>query len=300
MLYDNILETIGKTPLVKLNSISYDDVNVFGKLEYFNPSGSVKDRAAYNMILEATSSGAIDKDTVIIEPTSGNTGIGLAMVCAALKMKLILTMPENMSVERIKVLKAYGAEIVLTPKSEGMRGSIEMAERLKARYGHAFIPSQFTNPANPAAHFMHTAKEIFADLNNVSWIVAGIGSGGTIMGIKNISTPIKLPRLFAGLSRKEAPCSRAGKRDLIKFRASAQTSCRKSLIPTFWTQSRTCRTKTPWNAPETLRKKKAFSSVFRRARRFRPQKPCVARGKGQHRRYPSRRRYEISFDGVVR
>ena len=125
MLYDNILETIGKTPLVKLNSISYDDVNVFGKLEYFNPSGSVKDRAAYNMILEATSSGAIDKDTVIIEPTSGNTGIGLAMVCAALKMKLILTMPENMSVERIKVLKAYGAEIVLTPKSEGMRGSIE-------------------------------------------------------------------------------------------------------------------------------------------------------------------------------
>lgn len=113
MLYDNILETIGKTPLVKLNSISYDDVNVFGKLEYFNPSGSVKDRAAYNMILEATSSGAIDKDTVIIEPTSGNTGIGLAMVCAALKMKLILTMPENMSVERIKVLKAYGAEIVL-------------------------------------------------------------------------------------------------------------------------------------------------------------------------------------------
>lgn len=204
MLYDNILETIGKTPLVKLNSISYDDVNVFGKLEYFNPSGSVKDRAAYNMILEATSSGAIDKDTVIIEPTSGNTGIGLAMVCAALKMKLILTMPENMSVERIKVLKAYGAEIVLTPKSEGMRGSIEMAERLKARYGHAFIPSQFTNPANPAAHFMHTAKEIFADLNNVSWIVAGIGSGGTIMGIKKYIDTYKTSTLICGV---EPHCS---------------------------------------------------------------------------------------------
>ena len=211
MLYDNILETIGKTPLVKLNSISYDDVNVFGKLEYFNPSGSVKDRAAYNMILEATSSGAIDKDTVIIEPTSGNTGIGLAMVCAALKMKLILTMPENMSVERIKVLKAYGAEIVLTPKSEGMRGSIEMAERLKARYGHAFIPSQFTNPANPAAHFMHTAKEIFADLNNVSWIVAGIGSGGTIMGIKKYIDTYKTSTLICGVEPKGSPLLTRGK-----------------------------------------------------------------------------------------
>ena len=121
MVYDNILETIGKTPLVKLKSISYDDVNVYGKVEYFNPSGSIKDRAAYNMISEALSSGAIDSDTVIIEPTSGNTGIGLAMVCAALNMRLILAMPENMSEERIKILKAYGAEIVLTPKKEGMK-----------------------------------------------------------------------------------------------------------------------------------------------------------------------------------
>ena len=123
MVYDNILETIGKTPLVKLKSISYDDVNVYGKVEYFNPSGSIKDRAAYNMISEALSSGAIDSDTVIIEPTSGNTGIGLAMVCAALNMRLILAMPENMSEERIKILKAYGAEIVLTPKKEGMKGT---------------------------------------------------------------------------------------------------------------------------------------------------------------------------------
>ena len=124
------------------------------------------------MILEATSSGAIDKDTVIIEPTSGNTGIGLAMVCAALKMKLILTMPENMSVERIKVLKAYGAEIVLTPKSEGMRGSIEMAERLKARYGHAFIPSQFTNPASFASALLDSF--IFLRIGSTSLVATAL------------------------------------------------------------------------------------------------------------------------------
>ncbi len=233
MLYDNILETIGKTPLVKLNSVSYDDVNVFGKLEYFNPSGSIKDRPAYNMILEATSSGAIDKDTVIIEPTSGNTGIGLAMVCASMKMKLILTMPENMSAERIKILKAYGAEIVLTPKKEGMRGSIEMAERLKARYGHAFIPSQFTNPANPTAHFMHTAKEIFADLNNVSWIVAGIGSGGTIMGIKRYIDTYKTSTLICGVEPKGSPLLTRGKAGAHKIQGIGANFVPKILNPDF-------------------------------------------------------------------
>lgn len=211
MLYNTILETIGKTPLVKLNTLSYNDVNIYGKLEYFNPTGSIKDRAAYNMLYEALSSGDIDNETVIIEPTSGNTGIGLAMVCASMGMKLILTMPENMSAERIKILKAYGAEIVLTPKKEGMRGSIEKAERLKAQYGRAFIPSQFDNPANPAAHFMNTAKEIFADLNNVSWVVAGIGSGGTIMGIKRYIDTYKYSTMVCGVEPKGCPLLTKGK-----------------------------------------------------------------------------------------
>ena len=231
MVYDNILETIGKTPLVKLKSISYDDVNVYGKVEYFNPSGSIKDRAAYNMISEALSSGAIDSDTVIIEPTSGNTGIGLAMVCAALNMRLILAMPENMSEERIKILKAYGAEIVLTPKKEGMKGSIEEAERLKVRYGRAFIPSQFTNPANPAAHFMHTAKEIYGDLNNVSWIVAGIGSGGTIMGIKKYIDTYRCPTRICGVEPQGSPLLTRGKAGPHKIQGIGANFVPKILNP---------------------------------------------------------------------
>ncbi len=211
MLYNNILETIGKTPLIKIKTLSYDDVNVYGKVEYFNPSGSIKDRSAYNMITEALSAGVIDNESVIIEPTSGNTGIGLAMVCASMGMKLILTMPDNMSIERIKILKAYGAEIVLTPKKDGMKGSIEKAERLKAQYGHAFIPAQFDNPANPAAHFMNTAREIYADLNNVSWVVAGIGSGGTVMGIKKYIDANHLLTQICGVEPKGSPLLTRGK-----------------------------------------------------------------------------------------
>lgn len=231
MLYNNVLETIGKTPLVKLNSLSYDDVNIYGKLEYFNPSGSVKDRAAYNMILEALSSGEIDNEAVIIEPTSGNMGIGLAMVCASMGMKLILTMPENMSVERIKILKAYGAEVVLTPKAQGMKGSIEKAERLKAQHGHAFIPSQFTNPANSAAHFLNTAKEIFSDLNNVSWIVAGIGSGGTIMGIKKYVDTYNCAAQICGVEPKGSPLLSRGKAGPHKIQGIGANFVPKILNP---------------------------------------------------------------------
>lgn len=231
MLYNNILETIGKTPLIKINTLSYDEVNVYGKVEYFNPSGSIKDRAAYNMMTEALSSGAIDNETVIIEPTSGNMGIGLAMVCASMGMKLILTMPENMSVERIKILKAYGAEIVLTPKQDGMKGSIERAEMLKAQHGHAFIPSQFENPANPAAHFMNTAKEIFSDLNNVSWIVAGMGSGGTIMGIKKYIDVNRLNTQICGVEPKGSPLLTRGKAGPHKIQGIGANFVPKILNP---------------------------------------------------------------------
>lgn len=185
MLYSDILQTIGKTPLVRLNSIKGADgeSRIYVKAEFMNPAGSIKDRAAFYMLKEAEDQGKIDADTVIIEPTSGNTGIGLAMYCAVRKMKLVLTMPENMSKERIKILSAYGAEIVLTPKDRGMAGAIEEAERLAKLEEKSFIPSQFTNLDNAKAHYETTAREIYEDLPTVSAIVAGVGTGGTLTGI---------------------------------------------------------------------------------------------------------------------
>ena len=178
MIYNNILETIGNTPMV-----IYKD-NIWLKLEYFNPSGSIKDRAAYSMIKCALQRGEIDKDSIIIEPTSGNTGIGLAMVCAVLGMKLIICMPENMSEERKKSISAYGAELVLTPEEEGMQGAVEKANELKNIYPNSWIPMQFSNFDNPKAH-EQTAKEILDDTGNtVDIVVAGIGTGGTAFGLK--------------------------------------------------------------------------------------------------------------------
>lgn len=178
MIYNNILETIGKTPLVRYSN------NICLKLEYFNPSGSIKDRASYSMIKEALKRGEINKNTVIIEPTSGNTGIGLAMVCAVLGMKLIICMPENMSEERKKSISAYGAELVLTPAKKGMQGSVDKAEELKKIYPDSFIPMQFANSDNLKSH-INTAKEILNDTGVKSGIaVAGIGTGGTAFGLK--------------------------------------------------------------------------------------------------------------------
>lgn len=178
MIYNNILETIGNTPMV-----IYKD-NIWLKLEYFNPSGSIKDRAAYSMIKCALQRGEIDKDSIIIEPTSGNTGIGLAMVCAVLGMKLIICMPENMSEERKKSISAYGAELVLTPAEDGMQGAVEKANELKNIYPNSWIPMQFSNFDNPKAH-EQTAKEILDDTGNtVDIVVAGIGTGGTAFGLK--------------------------------------------------------------------------------------------------------------------
>ena len=187
-IYNNIIETIGKTPLVKLNRIAENiEPSIYAKLEYFNPGGSVKDRIGMAMIEKAEEEGLISRDTVIVEPTSGNTGIGLALVCAAKGYQLILTMPDSMSVERRQILKAYGADIELTPASGGMKGAIQKAEDLAKEKGNVFIPQQFKNLANPDIHKRTTAKEIFNDLaGQVDGFVAGVGTGGTITGVGEI------------------------------------------------------------------------------------------------------------------
>jgi len=187
-VYNNIIETIGKTPLVKLNRIAENiEPSIYAKLEYFNPGGSVKDRIAMSMIEKAEEEGLITQDTIIVEPTSGNTGIGLALVCAAKGYQLILTMPDSMSMERRQILKAYGAEIQLTPASGGMKAAIEKAEEMSREEGKVFIPQQFKNLANPEIHRRTTAKEIFNDLaGQVDGFVAGVGTGGTITGVGEI------------------------------------------------------------------------------------------------------------------
>ncbi len=177
----NILQSIGNTPLSKLNKINK---NIFAKLEYFNPGGSIKDRIAYSMIADAENKALIKPNiSTIIEPTSGNTGIGLALVCAVRGYKLILTMPESMSLERRKILKALGANIILTSSGKGMQGSIDKAKELKNSLKNSYIPQQFKNPANPAIHEKTTAVEIWDALEgNIDILVAGVGTGGTITG----------------------------------------------------------------------------------------------------------------------
>ena len=187
-IYKNITETIGNTPLVKLNKIAEGiDAILLGKLESFNPTSSVKCRIGNALISAAEKNGLITKDTVIIEPTSGNTGIALAMACAARGYKLILTMAENLTIERKKILKAYGAELVLTPAQEGMKGAIAKAESLQKEIGNAYIPQQFKNKANPEIHRQTTALEIWNDTDgNVDILISGVGTGGTITGVAEV------------------------------------------------------------------------------------------------------------------
>lgn len=181
--YENLIQTIGNTPLVKVNKLS-NSKNLYAKIEFFNPAGSVKDRIAFAMIEDAESKGLINKNTTIIEPTSGNTGIGLAFISAIKGYKLILTMPETMSVERRKLLQAYGAELVLTEGTKGMKGAIERAQELSAQIPDSFIPQQFKNPANPEKHYNTTAREIWKDTEGkIDIFVSGVGTGGTVSGV---------------------------------------------------------------------------------------------------------------------
>lgn len=194
MIYDNILETIGNTPLVKIN---HSNGNIYAKVEFFNPAGSIKDRVAYNMIKNAKLEGLINEDTTIIEPTSGNTGIGLSMACAVLKLKLIIVMPDSMSKERQDLMKAYGAKLVLTDGAKGMKGAIQEASRLKDEIKNSFIPQQFQNINNPKIHYSTTAEEIWKDSEGkIDIFVAGVGTGGTITGVgkklKELNPNIKI------------------------------------------------------------------------------------------------------------
>ena len=234
MIYKNISELIGKTPLMELGGMEKKyglKAKIYAKLEYFNPTGSVKDRPAAAMIEQAERSGALKEGATVIEPTSGNTGIGLAAVCAVKGYRLILTMPETMSIERRKMLAAFGAEIVLTDGKKGMSGAIAKAEELHAEIEGSSIAGQFVNPANPEAHYLTTGPEIWSDTEGKTDIfVAGVGTGGTLGGTAKYLKE-KTPRSGSSQSNLRARRScRAKMRERTGCRASG-----RGLSPKFWT-----------------------------------------------------------------
>lgn len=208
-IFDNILETIGNTPLVRLHHIEEEyklDAKLFAKVEYFNPGGSIKDRPAMMMIKDAFESKRINKETKIIEPTSGNTGIGLALICSYLKLDLTIIMPDTMSKERQLLIKAYGANLILTEGKLGMKGAIAKANELAKQYPNSFIPSQFDNTSNVKAHYLTTAKEIAKDLDNkVDIFVAGVGTGGTLTGCASFFRDNKINTTIVAVEPSGSP-----------------------------------------------------------------------------------------------
>lgn len=218
MKYDNILQAIGNTPHIRINHLFRSDIEVWMKVERFNPGSSIKDRIALAMIEDAEAKGLINKDSVIIEPTSGNTGIGLALVCAVKGYRLILTMPESMSIERRKYMKALGAELVLTPKELGMGGCIAKANELLAETPNAWMPQQFNNPANVEVHRNTTAQEILADFpEGLDYLITGVGTGGHITGCSQV-LKTKFPQLKTlAVEPEKSPVISGGQKGLHRL-----------------------------------------------------------------------------------
>ena len=218
MKYNNILHTIGNTPHVRINHLFRSDIEVWMKVERFNPCSSIKDRIALSMIEDAEAKGLINKDTVIIEATSGNTGIGLAMVCAVKGYRLILTMPESMSVERRKNMKALGAELVLTPKELGMGGTIAKANELLEEHTNSWMPQQFNNPANTEIHRNTTAQEILADFpEGIDYLITGVGTGGHITGCSEV-LKLRFPTLKTlAVEPEKSPVITGGQKGLHRL-----------------------------------------------------------------------------------
>ncbi len=211
-IFENIIASVGFTPLVRINKLGSGKATILAKLESRNPCGSVKDRIAMSMIADAEEKGLLKKGTVIIEPTSGNTGIGLAFICAAKGYRLMLTMPESMSIERRKLLQLFGAKIVLTPAERGMAGAVEKAEQLVAENPGAFMPQQFKNPANPQIHRETTALEIWDDCDgNIDILVCGVGTGGTITGCGEVLKGKNANLRVAAVEPKDSPVLSGGK-----------------------------------------------------------------------------------------
>ena len=211
-IFEDITAVVGFTPLVQINKLGSGKATILAKLESKNPCGSVKDRIALSMIMSAEEQGLITKDTVVIEPTSGNTGIGLAFICAARGHRLILIMPESMSIERRKILKLFGAELVLTPAELGMVGAVEKAEELVAQNPNSFMPQQFKNPANPQIHRETTAKEIWIDTDGkVDILVAGVGTGGTLTGCGEVLKEKNKDLKVVAVEPKDSPILSGGK-----------------------------------------------------------------------------------------